>query len=66
MTKYLVQLEMPGMKTSFDANDKESTIDAFTNEKNLVITRPNGDNFVIRMKDYSYMSIDAYEVENES
>lgn len=56
---------MPGMKTSFTSEDRESTIDAFTNEKNLIINKPNGDAFIIRMKDYSYMTIDTILEDSE-
>lgn len=63
MKEYKVTLEMPGMQTSFTTDNKEGTLKAFEEKAVLILNKPNGDQFAIRMEDYTYIAIDALQKE---
>ena len=62
---YKVILETPGMQTSFTTDEKENTIKAFENKSVLILNKPNGDLFAVRMEDYAFISIDVLSGENK-
>ena len=59
MKEYKVTMEMPGMSTSFTTDDKDATLRAFNMKATINLTKPNGDVFVVRTEDYSYIEVDA-------
>jgi len=63
--EYRVTLEMPGLSTSFTTDNKESTMKAFDKKAILTLNKPNGDQFAVRMEDYTYIAIDALQKGDE-
>ncbi len=63
--EYRVTLEQPGLTTNFTTDDKDETMRAFNMKAVLTLDKPNGDQFAIRMEDFSYIGIDVIQEESE-